>query len=183
MATTYDLICHPDTPTRAVSAVRATVERESGNRLVVSWTLQGNRGVLLPRWSMTPERRDELWKDTCFELFARRGEGPAYLEFNVTTLRHWAAYAFDTYRDGMRDLHPARITFQPHNGTGDLAVLIDLTGVGELAGEGLLKLGISAVLKDERGKVSYWALAHPPGKPDFHHAACFAAVLGAAPRP
>ena len=38
----------------------------------------------------------------------------------------------------------------------------------------LWRLGLSAVIEDTSGRKSYWALAHPPGKPDFHHADCFA---------
>jgi len=34
--------------------------------------------------------------------------------------------------------------------------------------------GLSAVIEDISGGTSYWALAHPPGKPDFHHADGFA---------
>jgi hypothetical protein len=36
------------------------------------------------------------------------------------------------------------------------------------------RLGLSAVIEDKAGHMSYWALAHPPGKPDFHHMDCFA---------
>jgi hypothetical protein len=36
-----------------------------------------------------------------------------------------------------------------------------------------LHLGLSAVLEEANGRKSYWALAHPPGKADFHHADCF----------
>ena len=39
------------------------------------------------------------------------------------------------------------------------------------------RLGLSAVIEDTSGGKSYWALAHPPGKPDFHHADCFALEL------
>ena len=39
-------------------------------------------------------------------------------------------------------------------------------------------LGLSAILEEQDGTKSYWALAHPPGdKPDFHDPACFAAHL------
>src|SRR3546814_3736372 len=31
------------------------------------------------------------------------------------------------------------------------------------------KLALSAVIEELDGTKSYWALAHPPGKPDFHH--------------
>ncbi|MEP9357206.1 DOMON-like domain-containing protein [Sphingomonas sp. KR3-1] len=36
------------------------------------------------------------------------------------------------------------------------------------------QLGISAVIEEADGTKSYWALAHPEGKPDFHADACFA---------
>jgi hypothetical protein len=39
--------------------------------------------------------------------------------------------------------------------------------------------GLTAVLEEADGVKSYWALAHGPGKADFHHAACFAARLEA----
>jgi hypothetical protein len=37
-----------------------------------------------------------------------------------------------------------------------------------------LRLGLSAVIEDIDGRLSYWALKHPPGKPDFHHPDSFA---------
>ena len=43
----------------------------------------------------------------------------------------------------------------------------DLTGGGASALH--LRLGAAAVLEDDNGRLSYWALCHPPGKPDFHH--------------
>jgi hypothetical protein len=39
------------------------------------------------------------------------------------------------------------------------------------------RLGLSAVLEEADGGKSYWALTHPHGKPDFHHADCFALEL------
>jgi hypothetical protein len=46
--------------------------------------------------------------------------------------------------------------------------------------EGWGSLALSAVIETLDGAKSYWALAHPPGKPDFHHADCFAIELPAA---
>ena len=40
-----------------------------------------------------------------------------------------------------------------------------------------LRLGLSAVVEDAAGKLSYWALRHTPGKPDFHHTDAFALTL------
>ena len=41
----------------------------------------------------------------------------------------------------------------------------------------LLALVVSAVIEDDSGALSYWALRHPPGKPDFHHPDAFAMEL------
>ena len=38
-------------------------------------------------------------------------------------------------------------------------------------------LGPGFRIEDEAGALSYWALRHPPGKPDFHHPAGFALEL------
>ena len=38
----------------------------------------------------------------------------------------------------------------------------------------LFGVGFSAILEEEDGTISYWALAHAPGRPDFHHPDCFA---------
>jgi hypothetical protein len=44
-----------------------------------------------------------------------------------------------------------------------------------------LRMAVSAVMKDEQGRISYWALAHPPGRPDFHHRDGFAWSLAGDP--
>jgi hypothetical protein len=41
---------------------------------------------------------------------------------------------------------------------------------------------LSAVIEAKDGSKSYWALAHPPSKPDFHNADCFTARLAAPER-
>jgi hypothetical protein len=40
-----------------------------------------------------------------------------------------------------------------------------------------IRLGLSAVVEATDGGLSYWALRHPPGKPDFHHIDAFALQL------
>lgn len=35
------------------------------------------------------------------------------------------------------------------------------------------RLGLSAVIEEKGGALSYWALRHAPGRPDFHHPRAF----------
>jgi hypothetical protein len=37
-----------------------------------------------------------------------------------------------------------------------------------------LRIALAAVIEDDNGRLSYWALRHSPGKPDFHHPDGFA---------
>jgi hypothetical protein len=56
-------------------------------------------------------------------------------------------------------------------------------GGGTGGGDAAWRLGLSALLEEASGRMSYWALAHSTGRPDFHHADCFACELPMAQRP
>ena len=62
-------------------------------------------------------------------------------------------------------------------GTGPGASQFTLSAVLEdsrLATCPVQRAGLNAVIEEADGTRSYWALAHPPGDPDFHHPDCFA---------
>jgi len=65
----------------------------------------------------------------------------------------------------------------------ELRASLDLNRLADLPSNGPWRLGLSAVIEEAGGGRSYWALAHPPGKPDFHHSDCFALELPAIERP
>jgi hypothetical protein len=121
-----------------------------------------------------PGRADELWRTTCFEIFLRRpGEEP-YREWNFAPSGQWAAYDFAAYREGRAGTD---VRFAP-----EIVLQDNLTwwqvGVTVPLDRGPWQLGLSAVIEEQGGTQSYWALAHPPGgKPDFHAPDCFAARL------
>lgn len=136
--------------------------------------------IRLPNLVTEPARRDELWQTTCFELFARVRGQSAYTEVNLAPTGDWAAYRFIEYRAGMT----ADDTATPP------ALRIEADAFGrvfwfELSSAVLrdprpLSIGLNAVIEDVAGKRSFWAIRHPPGKPDFHHPDCFARELPAA---
>ena len=55
-----------------------------------------------------------------------------------------------------------------------LQASLELDRLSGLPRKSSWRLGLAALIEDTSGRKSYWALAHPPGKPDFHHADCFA---------
>jgi hypothetical protein len=42
------------------------------------------------------------------------------------------------------------------------------------------RMGLTAVIEEADGTRSFWALAHPPGEPDFHHPDCILLELPSA---
>ncbi|MFZ5702163.1 MULTISPECIES: DOMON-like domain-containing protein [Pseudomonadota] len=160
----------------------------TGVSLSVSWSISQNQTLTIAYHVADPGNRilwpapaqgrsDGLWQHTCFEAFIGSTTGPAYAEFNLAPSGAWAAYAFDDYRSGMRDLAVSR---DPQiAGAGGLwTATIPLAELNALLGPAPWRLAITAVIEARDGARSYWSLAHPPGKPDFHHPDCFAARLG-----
>ncbi len=134
--------------------------------------------VLIPG-EQKPCRTDGLWQTTCFEMFLGSADG-SYFEYNYSPSRQWAAYEFASYREGMTELevdgHP-QVVFLNEGDHLILPAHIAWLKAGEFS------LGLSAVIEETNGTKSYWALAHPPGQPDFHHPTCFAATLPAPDEP
>jgi hypothetical protein len=142
--------------------------------LRLTFTLEGEIGRLRIPPPSGPERKDGLWQHTCFEAFVRPGDGEAYYEINLSPSGQWAAYHFDRYRAGMADAELPAPRAELDIGKKRLVLVAMLAGlpVGRP-----WRLGLSAVVEAMDGAKSYWAIAHPPGKPDFHHEDCFALRL------
>ena len=105
---------------------------------------------------------------------------PGYHEFNLAPSGEWAAYAFAKYREGglLADeaLNP-RIAVRSSAESLDLDASIPLERLSAMHPHACLALALSAVVEDKQGALSYWALKHPPGKPDFHHPDSFVLEL------
>ena len=168
----FSLLPHSDHPAVAVRDVVVDLHR-TGDQLQLTWRVIGPEQVLWPERQL-PARADELWRTTCFELFLMFDDDEHYVEFNFSPSTRWAAYAFNGYREDMADL--------PVGGPMRIERLADVVRVtSDLSGlpRGELRMALTAVIEEQGGAKSFWALAHPPGAPDFHHPACFAARLPA----
>jgi hypothetical protein len=176
---------HPDW--RCATALRIEVDaaRPAPGMLELRYVARGEIGKLsLPARTM-PARTDELWKHTCFEAFVRGPTGEAYCEFNVAPSTQWAAYRFTGYRDGMEpigEIDALRINVRVTDDRFEMDISLDLGGVAELPKDAAWRVGISSVIEEKDGGKSYWALAHPAGKADFHHGDGFVLNLPTAER-
>ena len=172
---THQLSAHPDHPPALVSRIEARVIGWDDAWLRVRWRVENSQKLVVPPFAGRG-RADELWRTTCFELFLRPPGGEAYVELNLSPSERWAAYDFAAYREGMEDRPISREPDCAMRLGSSFAIFdaaVPLDALPSLPASA----NFCAVIEEEGGVVSYWALAHPPAKADFHHPACFTAEL------
>lgn len=155
-------------PIRAVTA--SIVPTEDGCE--AQFRLDGDTSAIRVPESASPERMDNLWKTTCFEIFWQPIGQPGYVEFNLSPSGRWASYDFDSFREGMRDAPVTSIAISSSHSEashGDGLILkariaADLPGPAQVA--------LNAIVEHQDGALQFWALAFPPGPPEFHSEAC-----------
>lgn len=169
----FVLLPHPALPSPPF-ALAGVVVRDA-RRLVVRYELRGDNRLLRLPLPTRPAPVDGLWQHTCFELFIAGSDGTAYREFNFSPSGEWASYAFSSCR--VRDDAAARVLPVQDWQFDDslLRLRAQLYAVDLPPGE--WRLGLSAVLEDQRGERSYWALHHPLPHPDFHDRDAFTLSL------
>ncbi len=163
-----ELSCHPDTPGGPVSGITAELRSAQAGMLQVTFQVRGR--IAAVRLPASAARRDRLWEHTCFEVFVGRRSSPAYHEFNFAPSGDWALYAFHGYRAGALVDDPAldpKVSLRAQDAHLELEAQVRLDRLSTPPDVG--RLALSAVIEDESGRLSYWALRHPAGKPDFHH--------------
>lgn len=166
------LVPHPATPSAAARSITVQWKRDR-ERLVVRYLLGGDLARVRVPPAREARRADALWHHTCFEMFVAPGNSAGYQEFNFSPSREWAAYRFSAYRAGGAPLErPA-----PRTAVRRSATALELEVALAAMPRGTLRIGFSAVVEEEGGRLSYWALRHPSDNPDFHHADAFALEL------
>ena len=176
---THHLVPHPDNPAAQVSAIEARVIGFDSAWLRLRWRIEGAQVLIVPPFS-GKGRADELWRTTCFEAFLKPEGGQSYVELNLSPSERWNAYDFTGYRAGMAERPMPREPECTMRHGSTFAIFDTAIPVSGLP-TGNCALGIAAVIEEQGGAISYWALAHGEGPPDFHAPACFAANLAAAP--
>jgi hypothetical protein len=174
---------HPASLGSAVTHVEVEIARPGTGSLMLCYLVTGAIADLRMPPAAAAARTDELWQHTCFEAFVQASPGAEYYEFNFAPSTQWAAYRFMNYRSGMRvatEISAPRIEVQSSEMCYTLQATLELDRSSVLPRDAGWRLGLSALIEEVSGRQSYWALAHPPGKPDFHHPDCFACELHSA---
>jgi hypothetical protein len=177
---------HPDSRSVAVTSIDVEITRPRANNLQLSYIVTGQMSGIRMPFAAANTRSDGLWRHTCFEAFIRASSDIGYYELNFSPSGQWAAYQFNGYRSGMRVADEiARVLIEVRSSPDGCMLLasLDPDRLTGLQYEGAWQLSLSAVIEDANGGLSYWALAHAPGKPDFHHTDGFACEFSPAVTP
>ena len=159
-----------DTVARGIDA---RVRRGRADTLVLQYVLKAEMsGIRIPS-PQPPGHADGLWKHTCFEAFVAVPGMPGYYELNFSPSQQWAIYRFSGYREQMSPTDVTvllpELNVRSFDDRLELDAVVRLSELPALEAGRTLKLALTAVVEDNSGRLSYWALKHAPGKPDFHH--------------
>jgi hypothetical protein len=172
------LLPHPAHPPLGVNRIEARVIGRDASWIRLRWRIEGSQQLVVPPFA-GKGRADELWQTTCFELFLWPEGAACYMELNLSPSERWNAYDFEAYRWGMNERPFPREPECTIRIGSSFAIFDAAVPTAGLPAEACA-MGLSAVIEEQGGAKSYWALAHPDAKPDFHAPACFAATLPAA---
>jgi hypothetical protein len=175
-----ELVPHPGNPQPALDIrIAASVER-TARGCDFRYEVTGRVAEVVWPAAGAPQRRDGLWRHTCFEAFCAVPRGSTYYEFNFSPSAAWAAYRFGGYRERLADPELAAAP-AIHLWRGDLEARLDVTldieGLPRVAQAKPLDLALSAVIESRDGGIHHYALAHPAEAADFHDRRGFVLTL------
>lgn len=150
-------------------AISGAVGRYS-NSISLTCALSGSLAdIVIPPAAAPPRRRDRLWEGTCLELFLGPKNSERYWEFNLSPSGDWNVYRFSSYRSGMKEERAFRaLPFSVEAAMDEVRFSLQFGGGPITLSDELLEAAVTAVIRDARGGMSYWALIQSGPEPDFH---------------
>lgn len=171
-STTLQLQCHPASPA-GIPLVLSVAFSVTSFGLEMVYVVAGNRAAVRIPPTTEPGLADGLWRHTCLEAFVAAEGDAAYREFNFSPSGQWAIYSFASQR--VRTPLEVDAVMQPsthiHSSSEQLTLTAHLPWTALPPRDSVLRVGLSAVIEEANGQLSYWALQHPCEQPDFHHPA------------
>lgn len=169
------LVPHPAAPGPESWRLRVKLAWAGDGALKLDFRLRAPRRALAMPPRTNPGRQDGLWRHSCCEAFIGLPGETAYREFNFSPSGSWALYDFADERvllplpevKGHGDAPGVQCERRRH--AWRLRARIPAELLPKRPPGAPLLLGLAAVVEERRGGLTYWALAHPCPRPDFHH--------------
>ena len=148
----------------------------------ISYKLQGALSCLdLGSGQPHHARVMKLWEKSCFELFIKNADNN-YIEFNFSPEFEFNCFYFVSAGDKLVEysrMDSVKIDILLSLDVFHLIAELDKKKFPEsfFLNKTDLKAGITSVIKEKSGNLSYWALSHQDTRPNFHDFKSFAATL------
>lgn len=144
---------------------------QARDSIFISYKVQGaleslDLGTGVPKHA----RQIKLWEKTCFELFIK-DETNSYIEFNFSPDFEWNCFYFEKKGDPLlefKKMEQVKFDILFSNDVVHIVLELQKRMFPDQFFEGKLAAGISSVIKEKTGNLSYWALSHHDIKPNFH---------------
>lgn len=139
------------------------------NKVKINFLLTGEINEICWPLVKNEKRRDELWKESCFEFFVMEKNGPAYLEFNFWPTGEFNVYHFNEYRK-LSGEYKGFEKFDYKFSKNEKSLSFHLVFDSVWKEKRDLFVSMTMVLKRVSGRVEYYAWRHSESRPDFHSA-------------
>lgn len=171
--TPYD----PSTPPKITIDCELNTTADS---VFISYKVQGELPAIdLGEGQPHHARVIKLWEKSCFELFIKNAEDN-YIEFNFSPEFEWNCFYFIKKGDALAEyarMDSVKFDILLSLDVFHLIVELDKKKFPDHFFQGRIQAGITSVIKEKTGKLSYWALSHHDTRPNFHDFRSFTAVV------
>lgn len=176
--TLLDLHRHPASKGAEDVGVAASALYAASGAVVLEYRVSGAvQAIAWPsaRPAANARRCDDLWRKTCFEAFFSPPQSARYVEVNAAPSGAFQVYGFEHYR-----ATPTRPAAHVEIETALTVEAFRLTArlsTEALSSAPALDVSLACILQSASGEISYWALDHRGGRPDFHDRSSFVLPL------
>lgn len=123
--------------------------------------------------SVLNQRRNEIWKATCFEAFLKSPKSSEYLELNFNPDGDWNCYHFQDCRLPQPPQEVPHVvsvfySFEKDSSTFRYDIRLDSNFTKTFSQLSTLDVGLTSILLMKDKSKNYFALRHTAEKPDFH---------------
>lgn len=166
--TTHTLIPYEKTSSPLINIECELISRDDA--FFVSYKLTGDLKSIDLGTEPHHARIIKLWEKTCFELFIKNKKDQ-YMEFNFSPVFEWNAFFFDKKGDALQEFEKmASVKMDILHSMEVFKVIVEIKKSQfpeDFFTEGM-SAGLTTVLKERAGRLSYWALSHEDQRPNFH---------------
>ena len=144
-------------------------------KIRLSFVVEGDLDVYIFPSKSRPQRAQELWKLTCFELFLANENEEEYYELNFSPSLAWNFYFLESYRGEVKEMEllnsPTIEAFEVNN---EFKILFELS-VENL--QDFDYYNVACILLNKEHERTFWTIKHLKSQPDFHDKASFLRIL------